>query len=144
MTHDRWYNPLMRWLLRSPIHWLVSRRILLIEFRGRKTGHTYSIPINYRRYGSVVQLISSKHHTWWHNFDGGAPVTIRLRGVDVPATARTIAMHGADMICALSDVYTGMSLEHAAKIADESILIQVRLAEAPALHAPRPTAARPA
>jgi len=144
MTHDRWYNPMMRWLLRSRFHWLVSHSVLLISYSGRKSGNVYSVPINFRRHGNFIQLISNKDNLWWHNFDGGAPVTLRLRGVDVPASARVIQLHGADMICALSDVYSGMSLERAAKLADESVLIAVRLAEAPAIHATRPTAARPA
>ena len=46
----RWYrvlNAVMRLLLRSPLHRLRSRRVLLLEFRGRRSGKRYLMPVSY-------------------------------------------------------------------------------------------------
>ncbi len=40
-------NPLMRALLRSPFHGLLSGMLMLLSYTGRKSGRTYTIPIGY-------------------------------------------------------------------------------------------------
>ncbi len=129
MRQDRWYNPLMRWLVRSPFHGLVSRGVLLITFTGRKTGRTYCTPISYSQSGSLIQLISHRDRAWWRNFEGGAPVTVRLRGQDRPATASLVNASRDDLLRALCAVYPGLPVTRAAQLLDESVLIHVRLAE---------------
>ncbi len=42
-----WYNPLVTWLLRSPLRWLMDRNTLLLTYTGRKSGRTYTFPISY-------------------------------------------------------------------------------------------------
>ncbi len=84
-----WLNSIMRWLLQSPLHGLVSRRIMLITFNGRKSGKTYTTPVDYVREGDTVTLFT--HGKWWRNLTGGAPVTLRLRGEDVRGTAEVTA-----------------------------------------------------
>ncbi len=136
MRQDRWYNPLMRWLLRSPFHGLVSRGILLVTFTGRKTGRTYSTPINYRQDGPLIQLISHRGRAWWRNFEGGAPVTLRLRGQDRQATANVVAASRDDLMRALCAVYPGLPAARGAQLLNESVLIHVRLGESAGQLAP--------
>jgi hypothetical protein len=31
-----WYNAVIRWILRSPLHGLMSKNTLLVNYRGRK------------------------------------------------------------------------------------------------------------
>ncbi|MEP6463283.1 MAG: hypothetical protein ABJC62_07695 [Frankiaceae bacterium] len=38
-------NPVMRRVLSSPLHGLVSRHVLLLELTGRRTGRRYAIPV---------------------------------------------------------------------------------------------------
>jgi hypothetical protein len=40
---NRAINPLVRWLIRSPLHGLASRRNALITYTGRRSGHRYTI-----------------------------------------------------------------------------------------------------
>src|ERR1700710_793495 len=80
----RWYrvlNAVMRLLLRSPLHRLRSRRVLLLEFRGRRSGKRYLMPVSYweRSPDEVVCLTSDMWSVWWRNLDG-ADVTVWLRG----------------------------------------------------------------
>ena len=38
-------NPIVRLILRSPLHRLVSGSILLITYQGRKSGKTYTLRV---------------------------------------------------------------------------------------------------
>lgn len=79
----------MKLLLRSPLHGLVSKTVLLITFTGRRSGRTYTTPVDYSQEGDVVSIFT--HASWWRNLTGGAPVTLRLRGRDVPGHAEPVA-----------------------------------------------------
>jgi deazaflavin-dependent oxidoreductase (nitroreductase family) len=82
-------NNTMKFLLRSPLHGLISKAIVLISFTGRKSGKTYSTPVSYSQSGSQVFIFT--HAEWWKNLRGGAPVTLRLRGRDVQGRADVVA-----------------------------------------------------
>lgn len=73
--------------LRTSPRWgsLVSRRLTVITYTGRRSGKTFSTPVGYRRRGSIVtigvQLPEAK--TWWRNFLGdGGPISVQLDGAD--------------------------------------------------------------
>jgi hypothetical protein len=78
-------NPAVALLLRSPAHRLASGSLALITVTGRRSGRTYRFPVAYRREGDVVTIEVGwpERKVWWRNLTGdGAPVTIRVRGVD--------------------------------------------------------------
>ena len=81
-------NPWMMRILDSRFHWLASRDIMTIEFAGRKSGRRYSTPISYVQDGGVIYGVTESD--WWKNLRGGKPVTLKLRGLTVPATADVI------------------------------------------------------
>ena len=76
-------NGFMRAILRSPLHGLVSNNVMLITFTGRKSGRTYTTPVNYVRDGEALIILSQGDRTWWKNLRGGAPVFVRLQGQDL-------------------------------------------------------------
>ncbi|HVN53524.1 MAG TPA: nitroreductase/quinone reductase family protein [Anaerolineaceae bacterium] len=82
-------NQTMRFILRSPLHGLVSRNVLLITFTGRKSDKTYTTPVSYSEHGGQVYIFS--HGTWWKNLGSGAPVTLRIRGRDFQGVAEAVA-----------------------------------------------------
>lgn len=82
-------NNTMKFILRSPLHGLISKAIVLISFTGRKSGKTYSTPVSYSQSGNQVFIFT--HAEWWKNLRGGAPVTLRLRGRDVQGRADVVA-----------------------------------------------------
>jgi deazaflavin-dependent oxidoreductase (nitroreductase family) len=82
-----WYNSIMLWLLRSPLHPLLSGSTLIVTYTGRKSGNTYSLPVNYVRVGEELLIVSLSKRTWWRSLRGGAELTIRLRGKELPARA---------------------------------------------------------
>ena len=63
-------------LLRSPLHWLASRRVALLSIVGRKTGRIYEFPVRYARSGQTAGKLSR----WWLNLAGGADVLLLIRG----------------------------------------------------------------
>lgn len=85
-----WYNPIMRGLLNSPMHFLVSKNMMLMTYKGRKSGKTHTIPMGYLENGDALYTISSRERVWWRNLRGGARVTLRVRGGDVQARAEAI------------------------------------------------------
>jgi len=74
----RLLNPVMRALLRSPLHGLASRQFLLLTITGRRTGRTYTIPVG--RHGSGGTLVVYAAGGWRANLRGGAPVRVTLGG----------------------------------------------------------------
>lgn len=65
-------------MLRSPLHGVMSRRLLLITFPGRKSGKLYTTPISSVQHGDTLLL--GVGGRWWKNLRGGVPVQVRLRG----------------------------------------------------------------
>jgi deazaflavin-dependent oxidoreductase (nitroreductase family) len=80
-------NPLMKWLLRTPLHGLASKSTLLVSVTGVKTGRTITTPVNYLRDGAACLVISSRTRTWWRNLRGNRECSLRLRGEDVRCSA---------------------------------------------------------
>jgi hypothetical protein len=75
-------NKFMIWMLRSPLHGIVSKNMALISVTGKKTGHLYQLPVNYQREAETVWITSYKYRSWWKNLRGGSPVVVRIQGVD--------------------------------------------------------------
>ena len=50
----RYFNPVARFLLATPFHSLMSGRLMLLSFTGRKTGRLYTRPVSYVRVGDSL------------------------------------------------------------------------------------------
>ena len=85
-----WYNIFTAWLLRSPFHSLFSKGTLLVTVTGKKSGKTYSVPVNYLRDGDILWVTSRRERTWWRNLKGGAPVRVLLAGHELAARGEAI------------------------------------------------------
>ena len=76
---------------------MLSGNTMIITYTGRKSGKTYSTPVNYVRDGDMLWAVSFRQRTWWRNLHD-SPVTLRVQGKDVTgvATARTDQQEVAD------------------------------------------------
>lgn len=87
-----WYNSIIRWLLKSPFHFFVSKNMMLITYTGRKSGTEYTTPVNYfparDEKGNYYATTSMSERVWWRNLHGGAQVSVRIQGHDLPAHAQ--------------------------------------------------------
>jgi deazaflavin-dependent oxidoreductase (nitroreductase family) len=93
-------NRAMKFVLRSPLHGIVSRSVLLVTFTGRKSGKSYTTPVSYSQAGSQVTIFT--HAAWWKNLHPGEPVSLRIRGRDVRALPEPVAGDGAAIADSLS------------------------------------------
>jgi deazaflavin-dependent oxidoreductase (nitroreductase family) len=71
-------NAVVRGLLRSPLHRLLSGRLLTITVVGRRTGRRYRIPVGYVEHDEA--LLIGTAGTWYRNLRTGSTVEVRLRG----------------------------------------------------------------
>ena len=85
-----WFNPIMVWLLKSPLHGMISRGVMLVSVTGRKSGKMISTPTNYLRDGSTLWVISWRDRKWWRNLRGGAKVRVLLAGRSVEGRGQVI------------------------------------------------------
>jgi deazaflavin-dependent oxidoreductase (nitroreductase family) len=85
----RMMNPFVRPLLRSPLHGMMSGRLILLTYTGRQSGKQYSHPVGYAQVDENTLMVGTQNR-WWHNVRGGGQVKVRLRGVDRQAHAEPI------------------------------------------------------
>ena len=85
-----WYNSIMAYVLRSPLHGLLSGSTMLITCTGRKSGKALTVPTNYVRDDDKLLVTSFRKRTWWRNLRGGALVTVCLQGRDHAGEGKAI------------------------------------------------------
>jgi hypothetical protein len=78
-------NPVLRTLLRSPLHRLLSRWLILVSVEGRKTGRAYTVPVGRHQTGDA--FVVSASGAWRHNLRGGAAVRVVVDGREWPGYA---------------------------------------------------------
>ncbi len=82
------YNRLVAWLLRSPLHSLMGKAVMLVCYTGRKSGKLMEVPVNFVRVGSELLVTSRAERTWWRNFRGGGQAALVIQRRETPAQAR--------------------------------------------------------
>ena len=73
-------NPIMKALLRSPLHGILSDSIMIVSFRGRRSGKEFSTPVRYVRDGDIIRAYSNTETQWWRNLRNGAEASIHAAG----------------------------------------------------------------
>ena len=94
-------NRAMKSVLRSPLHRIVSKSILLISFTGRKSGKIYTTPVSYSQHGDRITIFT--HANWWKNLKEGLPISLRLQGCDAQGIPETITDDQTILAAALTD-----------------------------------------
>ena len=83
-------NIVVRMLLKSPLHFLMSNSVLLISYVGRKSGAKYSTPVRYMRSGSRLRCLTSDHVQWWRNVQATPGVSLLVQGTKSPYNATVL------------------------------------------------------
>lgn len=90
-------NPVVRWLLRSPLGGPARKQVMVLRFTGRTSGRVYEVPVAAHRAGGDLYALTGAG--WRLNFRGGADAevyldgrTSRMRGelLDDPETAAPV------------------------------------------------------
>jgi hypothetical protein len=79
-------NRVMIFILRSPLHRVMSKQLMVITMKGIKSGALISTPVSYIRRGSEVYVMTRS--SWWKNLAGGKPVTLHIQGKEFSGQAR--------------------------------------------------------
>ncbi|WP_280276839.1 nitroreductase/quinone reductase family protein [Nocardia wallacei] len=91
-TVPSYVNWTVKRLLRSPLHSVMSKNTMLLNFTGRKSGNRYVAVVRYvRQHDSVLCYTDSK---WWINLRGGAPVDVLIGGRTVHGVATAVEEPG--------------------------------------------------
>jgi deazaflavin-dependent oxidoreductase (nitroreductase family) len=72
-------NPVMRFLLRSPLHFLLSNSLMLITFTGRKSGRKFTTPVRYIQTDDRVRCFTAAENQWWRNLRSGGRVSLLIK-----------------------------------------------------------------
>lgn len=95
LEHTKPHMPLVNafvgFVLRSPLHRLLSGSVMLLSVAGRKTGRQITTPVNYiEDENGMLAVLSHRDRTWWRNLNTGAHVTLWLRGHECSGFGRAI------------------------------------------------------
>ena len=84
-------NPIIRGLLRSRFHWVMSGRLALISYIGHRSGHRYTLPVAYHQLdGSIVAVTPKGKTNWWRNFQHSQVCHVWLGGKEYKATGKIV------------------------------------------------------
>ena len=119
-------NPVLRLLLRTPLLGAAREQLMVISFKGRKSGRQYTIPVSAHRIdGNIYALTGAP---WKANFRDGATAEVLLDG-------KTTAMHG-ELIqdrAAVADLYRRCSESYGVKRAERMMGMKFRDGQMPSL-----------
>jgi hypothetical protein len=89
-------NPVVRGVLGSRAHRLLSRALIVLEYRGRRSGRVFRIPLQYAVTGDriVALAVRPERKQWWRAFTERRPASILLAGDTLPVTG--IVLDGAE------------------------------------------------
>jgi len=85
-----WFNHIVRFMLRSPLHGIMSSSTMLLTYTGRKSGKKYTLPIGYLRQDDTLTTITSRSRVWWRNLRRGADVTVLMQGKQYKAHGEVV------------------------------------------------------
>ena len=83
-------NGFITWMLRSPLHGMLSSSTMLVTVTGCKSGRQITTPVNYAQEGNTLWITSFRKRSWWRNLRGGRPVVLQIKGKEVQGWGRAI------------------------------------------------------
>jgi len=81
-------NPALKFLLRTPLAGPARKQLMVLSFKGRKSGNAYSIPVSAHLIDN--QLYALAGAAWTKNFRGGHPAEVLLNGKTTKMTGELI------------------------------------------------------
>ena len=73
-------NPFVVLLARSPLHFIISYQVLVIKFKGRRSGKAYLVPVSYHEHESSYTCVTLRSNIWWRNLKDISHTQIWLKG----------------------------------------------------------------
>ena len=74
-------NPVTIAIAKSPLHFLISRNLVVLNFKGMKTGNNYAIPVSYYEGPrGKLRCVTDRHNIWWKNLLHTPNIKILYKG----------------------------------------------------------------
>ena len=73
-------NPFVALLARSPLHFIISHQVLVIQFKGKRSGKSYLVPVSYHEHDSSYTCVTLRSNIWWRNLKCLSHTKIWLQG----------------------------------------------------------------
>ena len=74
----------MIFLMRSPLHFLVSHSVLVLYVFGTKTGKLYRIPVSFFEHRKgLLTCVTDKPNIWWKNLKEEKEIKIVFKGKEI-------------------------------------------------------------
>lgn len=93
-------NPLVTAILRSPLHGLLSKDLLLLDHVGARSGRRRVLPLSYVEIDGRPYLCT-RSSLWWRNLRAMPRVELVLRGRRVAAVAEVLEAGSRDALAGL-------------------------------------------
>jgi hypothetical protein len=150
---DRWTtraNAAVAWVLRSPLHPLLSWGLMLVTVTGRRTGRVYTIPVGYQRDGDALVVLVSwpARKQWWRNYRERRPIEVGLRGRKIAGHAVVVPPTSSEFRDAIErtlrripfmggqfgiryDRGTGLTEEQLRTVGGSAVVVRIELDDTP-------------
>ncbi len=86
-------NPVVRAVLGSPAHRLLSGGLIVLTYRGHRSGRTFRIPLRYATMPGdriVALAVGADGKLWWRSFSQPSPATLLVRGAERAVSGRLL------------------------------------------------------
>ena len=74
-------NPVTIAIAKSPLHFLISQNLVVLNFKGMKTGNHYSLPVSYyENPPGNLSCVTDRPNVWWRNLLHATNIKILYKG----------------------------------------------------------------
>jgi len=74
-------NPVTISIAKSPLHFLISQNIVVLNFMGMKTGKNYALPVSYfEDPKGKLSCVTNRRNIWWRNLLQVSNINILYKG----------------------------------------------------------------
>ena len=85
-------NALVLWLLGSPLHRMLSAKVVVVAYDGRRSGRSVRLPVQYAALADQIVVFPARAASkrWWRNFEQPHAATILLAGRTIRALGAVV------------------------------------------------------
>ena len=77
-------NPITIFILKSPLHYLLSHFFIVLHVEGKKTRKKYFIPVSFFEHKKgLLSCVTDKPNIWWRNLTDVEEIKILFKGKEV-------------------------------------------------------------
>lgn len=89
-------NAIVKRLLATPLHAMMSDSMMVMRYRGRRSGRELATPVRYIRDGDTIIASTSTSTNWWRNLQEAEAAELLLAGESV--RVRPEVIHSNDQV----------------------------------------------